>query len=155
MASAVPAVHDVTADLVDAALRAAENLRRDVADVPLIAIAREAGMSRSTLVRRLDGSRQPLDDAVPAAGVQPGGRRPARERAIEAAASLISDRGLGAMTLEAVAVQANCSAHSLYAAFGGRDELRPAADQIPEVDLPSLDEARTVFADAFLRAVAT
>jgi hypothetical protein len=33
--------------------------------------------------------------------------------------------------------------------------LRPAADQIPEVDLPSLDEARTVFADAFLRAVAT
>ena len=122
MASAVPAVHDVTADLVDAALRAAENLRRD--------------------------------DAVPAAGVQPGGRRPARERAIEAAASLISGRGLGAVTLEAVAVQANCSAHSLYAAFGGRDELRPAADQIPEVDLPSLDEARTVFADALLCAVA-
>ncbi|MGA9614203.1 MAG: TetR/AcrR family transcriptional regulator, partial [Mycobacterium sp.] len=39
------------ADVVGAALRAAESLGRDVADVPLVAIAREAGMSRSTLVR--------------------------------------------------------------------------------------------------------
>ena len=118
-----PTVHDVPAEVIDAALRAAETLGRDVADVPLVAIAREAGMSRSTLVRRLNGSRQLLDDAVRAAGVEPGGRPPVRERAVEAAASLISDRGLAAVTLEAVAAQADCSVHSLYAVFGGRDEL--------------------------------
>ena len=114
---------DVPADVVEAALRAAENLGRDVADVPLIAIAREAGMSRSTLLRRLNGSRQPLDDAVRAAGVEPGGRPQVPERAVQAAGLLISDRGLAAVTLEAVAAQANCSVHSLYAVFGGRDEL--------------------------------
>jgi AcrR family transcriptional regulator len=119
----VSTVNEVPADVVDAALRAAEKLGRDVADVPLIAIARAAGVSRSTLVRRLGGSRQPLDDAVRAAGVDPGGRPPVRERAVRAAASLISDRGLAAVTLEAVAAQANCSVHSLYAVFGGRDEL--------------------------------
>ena len=119
----VSMMNEVSADVVEAALRAAENLGRDVADVPLIAIAREAGMSRSTLIRRLNGSRQPLDEAVRAAGVEPGGRPPVRERAIEAAALLISDRGLATVTLEAVAAQANCSVHSLYAAFGGRDEL--------------------------------
>jgi len=119
----VSTISAVPADVVEAALRAAENLGRDVADVPLIAIAREAGISRSTLVRRLNGSRQPLDDAVRAAGVEPGGRPPVRKRAVEAAASLISNRGLAAVTLEAVAAQANCSVHSLYAVFGGRDEL--------------------------------
>ncbi len=121
-----PTINEVVAEVVDAALRAAETLGRDVADVPLVAIAREAGMSRSTLVRRLNGSRQLLDDAVRAAGVEPGGRPPVRERAVQSAASLISDRGLAAVTLEAVAVQADCSVHSLYAAFGGRDELMRA-----------------------------
>jgi AcrR family transcriptional regulator len=119
----VPTINEIPADLVEAALRAAENVGRDVADVPLIAIAREAGMSRSTLLRRLSGSRRSLDDAVRAAGVEPGGRPPVRERAVLAAASLISDRGLAAVSLEAVAAQANCSVHSLYAVFGGRDEL--------------------------------
>jgi AcrR family transcriptional regulator len=119
----VSPVDEVPAEVVEAALRVAENLGRDVADVPLIAIAREAGMSRSTLVRRLSGSRQPLDDAVRAAGVEPGGRPPVRERAVQAAGALISNRGLAAVTLEAVAAEANCSVHSLYAVFGGRDEL--------------------------------
>ncbi len=90
-----PTVNEVPTEVVEAALRAAETLGRDVADVPLVAIAREAGMSRSTLVRRLNGSRQLLDDAVRAAGVEPGGRPPVRERAVQAAASLISDRGPG------------------------------------------------------------
>jgi AcrR family transcriptional regulator len=121
-----PTINEVPEEVVDAALRAAETLGRDVADVPLVAIAREAGMSRSTLVRRLNGSRQLLDDAVRAAGVEPGGRPPVRERAVQSAASLISDRGLAAVTLEAVAVQADCSVHSLYAVFGGRDELMRA-----------------------------
>jgi AcrR family transcriptional regulator len=121
--TAVTTVGEVPADVVQAALRAAGSLGRDVADVPLIAIAREAGISRSTLMRRLNGSRRPLDDAVRAAGVEPGGRPPVRERAVEAAAALISDQGLAAITLELVAAQSNCSVHSLYAVFGGRDEL--------------------------------
>jgi AcrR family transcriptional regulator len=132
-----PTIHDVPAEVIDAALRAAETLGRDVADVPLVAIAREAGMSRSTLVRRLNGSRQLLDDAVRAAGVEPGGRPPVRERAVQAAAALISARGLATITLEAVAAQADCSVHSLYAVFGGRDELmRAVFDRYgPIVDL--------------------
>ena len=53
-------------DLVHAALRAADALGKDVADVPVIAIAREAGLSRSTLIRRLGGTRANLDAAVAA-----------------------------------------------------------------------------------------
>ncbi|MZE73354.1 TetR/AcrR family transcriptional regulator, partial [Streptomyces sp. SID5789] len=41
----------------------------------------------------------------------------------EAGAALIGERGLAALTLERVAAQAQCSVHSLYAAFGGRDEM--------------------------------
>jgi AcrR family transcriptional regulator len=148
----VSTVNEVPAEVVEAALRAAENLGRDVADVPLIAIAREAGMSRSTLVRRLNGTRQPLNDAVRAAGVEPGGRPPVRERAVQAAAELISDCGLATLTLEAVAAQANCSVHSLYAVFGGRDELlRAVFDRYaPILDLddavcdPTVELAETV-----------
>ncbi|WP_026122361.1 TetR/AcrR family transcriptional regulator [Nocardiopsis halotolerans] len=113
----------VPADLVSAALRASDNLGKDVADVSLVAIADEAGVSRSTLLRRVGGSRRALDEAVRASGVDPGGQRPVRERAVESAARLISEQGLAATTLEAVAASAGCSVHSLYAAFGGRDEL--------------------------------
>ncbi|MFD3683514.1 TetR family transcriptional regulator [Nocardiopsis sp. NPDC058631] len=113
-------------DLVGAAVRAAEHLGKDVADVPLVAIAEKAGVSRSTLLRRVGGSRRALDEAVRASGVDPGGRRPVRERAIEASARLISEQGLASSTLEAVASSAGCSVHSLYAAFGGRDELLSA-----------------------------
>src|ERR1700727_405948 len=158
-------VSEVPAEVVEAALRAAETLGRDVADVPLIAIAREAGMSRSTLVRRLNGTRQSWADTVRGAGVDPGGRPPVRERAVQAAASLISDRGLAAVTLEAVAAQADCSVHSLYAVFGGRDELlRTVFDRYgPILDLdetisdPDADLSETVhrvyrvLAEAFSR----
>src|SRR5918995_2379268 len=65
---------EVPADLVQAALRAADKLGRQVADVSVSTIAREAGISRSTLLRRIGGSRVPLDDAVRAAGVEPGGQ---------------------------------------------------------------------------------
>ncbi|MEV0622059.1 TetR/AcrR family transcriptional regulator [Nonomuraea sp. NPDC050404] len=113
----------ITDEVVRAALRAAERLGKDVADVPVLAIAQEAGISRSTLLRRLGGSRQALDEAVRAAGVNPGGQRSVRERAIEAGAHLIGEHGLAAFTLELVAASAQCSVHSLYGAFGGRDEL--------------------------------
>lgn len=110
-------------DLVGASLRAAEKLGRDIADVPVAAIATEAGISRSTLLRHLGGSRAALDAAARAAGIDIGGRPPVRVRAVDAAAHLISQSGLAAATLEAVASEAECSVYSLHAAFGGRDEL--------------------------------
>ncbi|MBS4730254.1 TetR family transcriptional regulator [Mycobacterium sp. SM1] len=113
----------VAEELVQAALRAAEKRGKDVADVPVLAIAREAGISRSTLLRRLSGTRAALDEAVRAAGVDPGGQVPVRTRALNAAAALISESGLAAATLEAIATRADCSVHSLYMAFGSRDEL--------------------------------
>jgi len=116
----------VAAELVDAALRAAEALGKDVADVPVVAIAHQAGISRSTLLRRLGGSRAALDAAVRTAGIDPGGQPPVRVRALDAAAALISESGLAAATLEAVATRADCSVYSLHAAFGGRDELMRA-----------------------------
>jgi AcrR family transcriptional regulator len=113
----------VAEELVQAALRAAEKRGKDVADVPVLAIAREAGISRSTLLRRLSGTRAALDEAVRAAGVDPGGQMPVRARALTAAAALISESGLAAVTLEAIATRADCAVHSLYMAFGTRDEL--------------------------------
>ena len=113
----------VADELVQAALRAAEKRGKDVADVPVLAIAREAGISRSTLLRRLGGTRAALDEAVRAAGVDPGGQVPVRTRALNAAAALISESGLAAATLESIATRSECAVHSLYMAFGTRDEL--------------------------------
>jgi AcrR family transcriptional regulator len=113
----------VAEELVLAALRAAEKRGKDVADVPILAIALEAGISRSTLLRRLNGTRAALDEAVRSAGVDPGGQEPVRARALNAAAALISESGLAAVTLEAIATRADCAVHSLYMAFGSRDEL--------------------------------
>ncbi|GAA3310554.1 TetR/AcrR family transcriptional regulator [Streptomyces cinereospinus] len=113
----------VPQDIIEATLRAAEARGVSAADVTLRDIAQEAGISRSTLVRRLGGSRTVLDEALRAAGVEPGERKPVRERAIEATGTMISAQGLGAVTFERVAVAAGCSVPSLYATFGGRDEL--------------------------------
>lgn len=116
----------VPVELVTAAVAEARQRRQDVADVPLTAIAVAAGISRSTLIRRIGGSRKALDEAVREAGFDPGGRPPVRERAIEAAAALIAEHGLSAVTLEAIASAAGCSLPSLHAAFGGRDGLLTA-----------------------------
>jgi AcrR family transcriptional regulator len=120
----------VAPELIEAAVRAAEALNRDIAEVSVSAIAAEAQISRSTLLRRLGGSRSALDAAVRAAGIDPGGRPPVRLRALTAAAELISENGLAATTLDAVADRADCSVFSLHAAFGGRDGLlRAVFDQ--------------------------
>lgn len=126
MRETTASVADATASpdaLVDAALRAAEELGKDVADVPVTVIARHAGISRSTLLRRLGGSRAALDEAVRGRGIDPGGAPPVRTRALDAAADLIAENGLSAATLEAVAIRADCSVQSLYAIFGTRDGL--------------------------------
>jgi AcrR family transcriptional regulator len=113
-------------ELVAAAVAEAEQRGQDVVDVPLTAISAAAGISRSTLVRRIGGSRQALDEAVRAAGVDPGGRLPVRDRALDAAAKLISERGLASVTLEAIASAAQCSLPALHGTFGGRDGLLTA-----------------------------
>lgn len=110
-------------NVVQAALTVARVRGVPVGDVPLVAVAAEAGISRSTLLRRLGGTRRALDDAVRAAGVDPQGQKSVRERAVEAAAVIVSERGLSSVTLERVAGGAGCSVHSLYAVFGGRDDL--------------------------------
>ncbi len=143
---------ELSPELVEAALRAAEKLGRDVADVPVMAIATEAGISRSTLLRRAGGSRAALDAAVRASGIDPGGRRPVRLRAVDAAAELISQSGLAAATLEAVAGRAQCSVNSLHVVFGGRDELlravfeqySPIRDIEQFLSRPRADLAQTV-----------
>lgn len=117
---------EVPHDLVVAAVGVAREREQGVADVPLTAIAAAAGISRSTLLRRVGGTRRALDDAVRAAGFDPGGRPPVRERAIEAAGRLISEYGLATVTLDAVANAAECSLPSLHAAFEGRDGLLSA-----------------------------
>lgn|GEM_PF-1415601 len=120
-----PAAEAIPAELVAAALRVAERLTCRVGDIPVETIAREAGISRSTLLRRLGGSRRALDEAVRASGIDPGGA-PVRDRAIEAAAHLLDELGVGLTTLEAIADRADCSVDSLYATFGTRDELLAA-----------------------------
>ena len=70
-----------------------------------------------------------------------------RERAIEAGARLISEQGLAVVTMEAVAEAAGCSVYSLYAAFGGRDELlgySPILDLESLTAEPQADLAETV-----------
>jgi len=138
-AMSTSAEFDVPDGLVAAAIRAAQQRGRGVADVPLSVIAQTAGVSRSTLLRRMGGSRGALDDAVRRAGVDPGGKS-VRERAIEAGAQLIGERGLATVTLEMVAEAAHCSMPSLHAIFGTRDRLCAAIYErySPLADLVSL-----------------
>ncbi|MEV7596537.1 TetR/AcrR family transcriptional regulator [Kitasatospora sp. NPDC089797] len=142
-------------DLVTAALTAAKERGRDVADVPLTAIASAAGISRSTLLRRLGGSRAPLDEAVRRTGVDPGGRPPVRERAIEAAGRLVAERGLAGVTLDAVADRAGCSLPSLHTVFEGRDGLIAAVflQYGPLPDLEALAADPPVGLEATVRAL--
>jgi AcrR family transcriptional regulator len=112
----------ISSQIVDAALGTAAGTERAVAEISLAEIARQAGMSRATLYRRI-GSRRALNEAVRAAGVDPGGRPEVRERAIEAAAAIVRERGLGALTLPAVARRADCSVPALYTQLGGKAGL--------------------------------
>lgn len=131
-----PTTAQVPPNLIEAALNAAREQGGQVADIAIGRIAAHAGMSRSTLLRRLGGTRQPLDDAVRAAGIDPGGQ-PVRQRALAAAADLISDVGLANVTLDAIAARANCSVDSLYAMIGNRDVLLAAvfAEHSPLTDI--------------------
>ena len=109
-------------DLVTAAIAEAEEGGMPIAEVPLARIARRAGVSRSTLFRRIH-DRDALEAAVREAGVDPGHRPTVRERAIDAAVELIVRGGVGTLTVEEVARRAGCAIASLYSQFDGRDGL--------------------------------
>jgi AcrR family transcriptional regulator len=141
--------------LVHAAITAARAGGREVADVPLTEIARAAGMSRSTLLRRIGGTRAALDDAVRAAGVDPGGRPPVRERAVDVAAELVASEGLAALTLDRLASAAGCSVPSVHEAIGNRDAVLAAvfARYVPLLDLAAAIDAAAGDPGAAVRGV--
>jgi AcrR family transcriptional regulator len=111
--------------IVQAAMAEAEATGTPVAELSLDRIARRAGLSRSTIYRRVR-TRRALDDAVREAGGDPGSRIRVRERAITAATELIVADGVAALTVEAVTRRVGCAATSVYAAFGDREGLLAA-----------------------------
>jgi AcrR family transcriptional regulator len=112
-------------NIVRAAIIEAAETGTPVVELPLDRIARRAGLSRATVYRKI-GTRRELEDAVRAAGADPGSRIGVRERAFAAATELIVFDGVAALTVEAVARRAGCAATSIYAAFGDREGLLAA-----------------------------
>ena len=149
--------------VIEAAVTAAETSGRDVADVSLDEVARRAGISRATLYRQI-GSRRALDEAVRATGIDPGGRPGVRERAVSAAATIVRERGIGALTLEAVAAAADCSVPALHSQLAGREGLLaalferysplPHVERIVATSPPLEDGARAIYAAVFDAATA-
>jgi AcrR family transcriptional regulator len=111
--------------IVAAAIAEAEQTGRPVAELSLDRIAARAGMSRSTIFRRI-GSRRALEEAIRRAGIDPGSRPSVRNRAIDAAAEVIVAAGVGALTVEEVARRVGCAVTSVHTQLGGRDGLLDA-----------------------------
>lgn len=124
--------------IIRAAMAEAAESGRPVAELSLDSIARRAGLSRSTVYRRVR-TRRALDDAVREAGGDPGSRIGVRERAIAAATELIVADGVGALTVEAVTRRVGCAATSVYAAFGDREGLLAAVFE-RHAPLPVVEE---------------
>jgi AcrR family transcriptional regulator len=129
------------ATIVRAAITEAAEAGRPVAEVSLDRIARRAGLSRSTVYRRVR-TRRALEEAVREAGGDPGSRVGVRERAITAATELIVADGVAALTVEAVTRRVGCAATSVYAAFGDREGLLAAVFE-RHAPLPVVEELLT------------
>jgi AcrR family transcriptional regulator len=145
--------------IVQAAMLEAERTGTPVAELSLDRIAKRAGLSRSTIYRRVQ-NREALNDAVRRAGGDPGTRVAVRDRATVAAADVIIAAGVGALTLEGVARRVGCAVTSLYAAFGGREGLLAAVFEryapLPVVEqLLSTDPQRFTDFEAGVRAIYT
>ncbi len=124
--------------IVAAAIAEGEASGMPIADLSLDRIARRAGVSRSTMFRRVR-SREALEDAVRAAGVDPGRRENVRDRAVTAATALIVERGVGALTVEEVARRISCATTSIHTQFGGREGLLTAVFE-RHAPLPLVEE---------------
>jgi AcrR family transcriptional regulator len=124
--------------IVQAAMAEATDTGRPVAELSLDRIARRAGLSRSTVYRRVR-NRRALEEAVRHAGGDPGSRVGVRDRAIAAATDLIVADGVAALTVEAVTRRVGCAATSVYAAFGDREGLLAAVFE-HHAPLPVVEE---------------
>jgi AcrR family transcriptional regulator len=108
--------------IVQAAMAEAQETGTPVAELSLDQIARRAGVSRSTIYRRVR-NRRALDEAVRKAGADPGGRVGVADRAIAAATDVIIADGVAALTVDGVARRVGCSVSAVHTAFGGREGL--------------------------------
>jgi AcrR family transcriptional regulator len=111
--------------IVQAAMAEARETGTPVAELSLDQIARRAGISRSTIYRRVR-NRQSLDDAVRKEGGDPGSRIGVADRAIAAATEVMIADGVAAMTVDGVARRVGCSVSAVHTAFGGREGLLAA-----------------------------
>jgi AcrR family transcriptional regulator len=122
--------------IVERVLEMSRRTKRAATEMSLDEIAATAGVSRSTLIRRI-GDRATLDEALRARGAGGPGKVPAADRAIEAAARLYAERGVGQVSLEEVAAAAGCTVQAIYSQIGGRDALLVALAEryspMPEV----------------------
>jgi hypothetical protein len=121
---------------VAAAIRVAQRRREDVADVPLIALAEAVGVSRST------------EDLIAATGRIFGRYFP---RALDSVGGWLAAQ-VRAGRIRDLPVPLLIG--QLIGPLAVHLLLRPAIDHTPGPDLPSVEETREMFADAFLRAVA-
>jgi AcrR family transcriptional regulator len=121
---------------VDDIAKRVAGLGRPPDELSLDEIAAAVGMSRSTLIRRI-GDRATLDAALRERGVAGAGRPSAADRAIDAAARLYAERGVGRVSLDDVAATAGCTVQAIYGGIGGRDALLVAVAEryspMPEV----------------------
>ena len=127
----------IAPELIDTVLDLAAKRGVAVADLSVDEIGRAVGVSRMTLYRRI-GSRAALHNAIRGRGIDPGDRPNVRTRAVEAAAEIIREGGIAALTLEAVAERAKCSLPALHSQLGGRQGLLMALFEryspLPEVE---------------------
>ena len=96
---------------------AARNLLANEPKAPISRIAREAGVSRATFYRHF-GSRESLLRAVE---VEPP--MPASQRILEAAAELIGQRGIGALSMDELATAAGVSRATVYRLYPSKAAL--------------------------------
>jgi AcrR family transcriptional regulator len=134
-------------EIVAAAIAEAGESGKPIAEVSLDRIARRTGISRSTMFRRIR-SRRALDDAVRAAGVDPGRRPGVRDRAVTAAAELIVAEGVGALTVEQVARRVGCAVTSVHTQCGGREGLLAAVFE-RAAPLPAVEDMMSAHPDRF------
>lgn len=131
-----------------AAIAEAKDSGKPIAELSLERIAKRAGISRSTIFRRVR-SRQELEEAVRAAGIDPGQRLSVRDRAIAAATELIVAEGVGALTVEEVARHAGCAVTSVHTQCGGRDGLLSAVFE-QHAPLPAVEHLLSAESERFI-----
>jgi AcrR family transcriptional regulator len=133
--------------VMEAVLQAADRLRGD-GGWSMARLAKEAGVSRATLYRRFQ-SRGAVEQALREAGVGVTPRTP-RERCLDAVGALAVTAGLPAMTIAAVADEAQVGVATVYRLFENRSGLLRAftVERGPRarLELAMLDEGAPLVA---------